>query len=101
MRLNIIPIKLNAQPWSLRYRDMAVRIHAFEFVGEFGRIDGGFGRFDQGMEQTEFVVVGIPYRCDAMPMRQTPPMQFYVEPESLGSMGNFHNPGNPTVLVNA
>jgi hypothetical protein len=49
MCLDVIPVEINAQTRALWYGDVAVFIHVFEFVGEFGWVDGRFGCFYQRM----------------------------------------------------
>ena len=63
----------------MRDEDVAVGIDVFEFVGEFGRVDWGFGAFDFGVEQAEFVVVGVADGGNAVAVGQAAAVEFDVE----------------------
>ena len=53
------------------------------------------------MEQTQFIIIGVADGGDAVAVGQTAAVEFAVEAEALGGMGDLHRTGDAAVLVAA
>ena len=74
-------------------------IDVFEFIREFGRVNRRLGLPDSRMYEPQFVVVAVPDGRHDVAVGEAAAVEFHVQPESLGRVGDLHHAGDAAVLV--